>query len=69
LDVLDGHILQKGRLPHAGLPDHVGVASSVLALDAEFGIAIAIVAFGKKGYIGRIFFAIAWWFWWIHNYL
>ena len=34
-DVLDGEILEQGRLAHARLPDHVHVPLAVLLLDAE----------------------------------
>src|SRR3989338_6223161 len=48
-DILNGHILKKRGLPHAGLPDDIHVPRAVALLDAERNPFAARVGLAKVG--------------------
>ena len=54
-DVLYGHVLQHGRLAHAGLADDVHMPAPILAAYAERRLLAAGVGGGKIGYLVRVF--------------
>ena len=60
-DVVDDHVFQNRGLTHAGFPNQIHVAATVVSLDAEFFKFVAVSGLRENGDITtHSFIALTW---------